>query len=286
MKPEEFVLFGAGFFMLIFIISIIGIFLAIFIPILVTVINKRRYKNFVIEHSVALKQLAKINSRYQFKSITHYDLYNSYDNENFYNEISCQDYLTYQLVYIQKKVKASMKDTLDNAILYDEYKKEVQKTCHIEQFDSDKVLSNKNRLNKLVKEYFKKAYKRPTTSFSIFVKLTLTDINGYPRGSKSNQFYPKEIEEIIYLLNMKDGDYYVDNDIWKAICRVERGKVTNRMRFAIYERDHYRCRKCGRSTDDLEVDHIIPISKGGKSTYDNLQTLCHRCNYDKGSKIE
>ena len=39
-------------------------------------------------------------------------------------------------------------------------------------------------------------------------------------------------------------------------------------------------------TNDLEVDHIIPISKGGKSTYDNLQTLCHRCNVRKGAKIE
>ena len=58
------------------------------------------------------------------------------------------------------------------------------------------------------------------------------------------------------------------------------------MRFAIYKRDNYRCRKCGRQTDDLEVDHIIPIAKGGKSTYDNLQTLCHRCNSKKSDNIE
>ncbi|MDD3841546.1 MAG: HNH endonuclease [Bacilli bacterium] len=57
------------------------------------------------------------------------------------------------------------------------------------------------------------------------------------------------------------------------------------MRFAIYQRDHYRCQKCGRQTNDLEVDHIVPIAKGGKSTYDNLQTLCHRCNSAKGSNL-
>ncbi|MBR2352886.1 MAG: HNH endonuclease, partial [Clostridia bacterium] len=34
----------------------------------------------------------------------------------------------------------------------------------------------------------------------------------------------------------------------------------------------------------LEVDHIIPVSKGGKSTLDNLQTLCERCNRGKGTK--
>lgn len=53
---------------------------------------------------------------------------------------------------------------------------------------------------------------------------------------------------------------------------------------AIYERDGYRCRCCGRRTKDLEIDHIVPISKGGKSTYDNLQTLCKRCNKLKGTK--
>jgi len=52
----------------------------------------------------------------------------------------------------------------------------------------------------------------------------------------------------------------------------------------IYARDHYGCRICGRSgnQDFLEIDHIKPISKGGKSTYDNLQTLCRRCNKEKG----
>ena len=84
----------------------------------------------------------------------------------------------------------------------------------------------------------------------------------------------------------KHGDYYLDGEIWNAICRVERGKVSNRMRFAIYQRDGYRCRKCGRSSNDLEIDHIFPISKGGKSVFDNLQTLCHRCNTEKSNTVE
>ena len=77
-------------------------------------------------------------------------------------------------------------------------------------------------------------------------------------------------------------DYYLDDNVWQSICRVERGKVSSKMRFEIFERDGYCCKKCG-SRDNLEIDHIIPISKGGKSTYDNLQTLCHNCNYNKGS---
>ena len=57
------------------------------------------------------------------------------------------------------------------------------------------------------------------------------------------------------------------------------------MRFSIYARDGYRCRICGARQGkivQLEIDHIIPIAKGGKSTYDNLQTLCHNCNVQKG----
>ncbi|MBQ8339081.1 MAG: HNH endonuclease [Clostridia bacterium] len=59
------------------------------------------------------------------------------------------------------------------------------------------------------------------------------------------------------------------------------------MRFSIYQRDGYRCRKCGVSGRhaQLEVDHIIPIAKGGKSTYNNLQTLCHKCNVEKGDNL-
>lgn len=59
------------------------------------------------------------------------------------------------------------------------------------------------------------------------------------------------------------------------------------MRFEIYARDGYKCCRCGKSGQyvSLEIDHIIPISKGGKSTYDNLQTLCHQCNVEKGDSI-
>ena len=79
----------------------------------------------------------------------------------------------------------------------------------------------------------------------------------------------------------------MNKEIWNAICRVERGRVSNEMRRKIYERDNYRCRCCGRSQNevDLEIDHIVPIAKGGKSTSDNLQTLCTDCNKRKGTTI-
>ena len=90
-------------------------------------------------------------------------------------------------------------------------------------------------------------------------------------------------------MNIKNrrNNRFLNEETWKSICKVERAKVSNKLRFAVYERDGYRCRRCGVSERyaTLEVDHIIPISKGGKSTYENLQTLCSRCNYQKGDRI-
>ncbi len=43
------------------------------------------------------------------------------------------------------------------------------------------------------------------------------------------------------------------------------------------------CAHCG-STDDLEIDHVHPLSRGGANTPDNLQVLCHDCNQEKGAR--
>ena len=272
---------GSGFFL--FLLIFVVIVLSIAIPI--TIIGNK-YRKFVLEHSVAIKQLSEINSHYDFKNIPNLDMVHSYDNENFYGDISCRDFLTYQLVYMQSKAKQAIKDSYSNKELFEKYKNEINSTCVMDKYDIDELLKNRERLRKTEIKLFNRNMKSPTTSFSIGVKLKLTNINGAFKTSKSREFSSKDIEEIIYCLSKKRGNFYLNDDIWQCICRVERGKVTNKMRFAIYQRDGYRCRKCGRKTDDLEVDHIIPIAKGGKSTFDNLQTLCHRCNVRKGDKIE
>lgn len=53
---------------------------------------------------------------------------------------------------------------------------------------------------------------------------------------------------------------------------------------AVYSRDGGRCVYCG-STDNLQLDHIIPFSKGGATTLENLQLLCQKCNLEKSNKI-
>ena len=70
----------------------------------------------------------------------------------------------------------------------------------------------------------------------------------------------------------------------------QRALMTSKLRKHIKERDGFTCKICGASIQQepnllLEIDHIIPVSKGGMTTEENLQTLCWRCNRSKGSKI-
>lgn len=63
--------------------------------------------------------------------------------------------------------------------------------------------------------------------------------------------------------------------------------MTAQLRYKIIKRDGYRCRACGFAVQDgarLHVDHIKPVSKGGKTKAENLQTLCAACNLGKGAQ--
>jgi hypothetical protein len=57
------------------------------------------------------------------------------------------------------------------------------------------------------------------------------------------------------------------------------------LRNRVLSRDNNRCRWCGfaNSTRQLEADHIVPESKGGETTLENLQCLCSACNKIKGT---
>jgi len=60
--------------------------------------------------------------------------------------------------------------------------------------------------------------------------------------------------------------------------------VSKSLRFRILVRDRFRCRYCGAKASDtvrLDVDHVKPRSKGGKTVPENLITACWPCNSGK-----
>lgn len=54
----------------------------------------------------------------------------------------------------------------------------------------------------------------------------------------------------------------------------------------IFERDRNRCQYCGKrfAKSDLTIDHVIPRSKGGRDTWENLVLACVKCNVQKGNR--
>ncbi len=51
----------------------------------------------------------------------------------------------------------------------------------------------------------------------------------------------------------------------------------------IHVRDNYTCQYCG-SGNTLTLDHVLPVSRGGKSSWENVVTACYPCNSSKGNK--
>jgi 5-methylcytosine-specific restriction endonuclease McrA len=64
----------------------------------------------------------------------------------------------------------------------------------------------------------------------------------------------------------------------------KRREVPFGRRKEIYTRDGYQCLRCG-SKEQLTIDHIVPVAKGGTNDFDNLQTLCRSCNCQKQTTI-
>lgn len=96
------------------------------------------------------------------------------------------------------------------------------------------------------------------------------------------QFNSETIEAI--------SQYLSDKITRNQTSAIQRSLMTNKLRNYIKKRDNFTCQNCSVSIAQqslllLEIDHIIPISKGGTSVEANLQTLCWKCNRKKSNKL-
>ena len=95
------------------------------------------------------------------------------------------------------------------------------------------------------------------------------------RGLKEKQ-RRRELEKQVRLELIDSGELFGDQP--------KRPPIPREVVDAVYRRDGARCVYCG-STENLQLDHIIPFSKGGATSLENLQLLCQKCNLEKSNKI-
>jgi len=108
---------------------------------------------------------------------------------------------------------------------------------------------------------------------------------------KYMQSYSKKNREKINAKSRENNMKYRDKKAQNRMNRRsadKRGDFTAEQWKEMKEKYNHRCLKCNRKEPDvvLHADHIIPTSKGGITTYNNMQPLCSYCNISKGSKIK
>lgn len=117
--------------------------------------------------------------------------------------------------------------------------------------------------------------------FGTWRKALVAFVNRMNRGekedeqiSKDNEITPSPIREEIKK---------------QSVATEDRRGIGLGLRYKVLSRDKFKCVRCGASpaTDPicrLHIDHIVPFSRGGKTTLENLQTLCEKCNLGKGNR--
>lgn len=93
--------------------------------------------------------------------------------------------------------------------------------------------------------------------------------------------------EIAALCNEKIGGFLASRGVavWDFDL-IEAGPVSDRVRYEVLSAANGKCALCGKGKDEepLEVDHIVPRSKGGTNDISNLQALCRTCNRGKSNR--
>ena len=82
---------------------------------------------------------------------------------------------------------------------------------------------------------------------------------------------------------VRAGEERHRKEAWRHREEGKRKRVPREGREKVFRRDGGRCVQCGDNFD-LQYDHIIPWSRGGADSVQNLQLLCSRCNQSKGNR--
>jgi 5-methylcytosine-specific restriction endonuclease McrA len=84
------------------------------------------------------------------------------------------------------------------------------------------------------------------------------------------------------------GDVVIKIPLVMKLVKVIRMIYRNRVPFSkrnVFVRDRFTCQYCGAIKVPLTIDHINPVSRGGKSTFENCVTACKPCNAKKANRL-
>lgn len=260
---------------------------AVIAIIILVVARNEKYKKFIEENSQSIKKIEEINSRYIFKTYNQtVSFYHQFDNKGYWHKTEPVAFLSREIrnnIAHWFEIREKIVFNIDQG---DKYSKEVKEAYNpISQDFCDTNKMNIKKCQKVEKRIFDSLVIHPQTSITIGVTLRYVSAKGKVDVSKKEIFDYKALNRILDSVSTKR----VDRQTYERLATAERAMLSDEMRYDVLRRDGFRCVLCGMSAKDgaiLHVDHIIPVSKGGKSELSNLRTLCEKCNIGKSNKIE
>ena len=253
------------------------VLLVVLYSILLYLHMQKAAKKYVLKNSVALKQISLLTDKYKFHNIPALYIHSKHQKNlpafrKFDYDGELLSYLKSKELFFMEQIKKAN----ENKIQFNEYLREFERIC-----ENEKTNWKSFRKESIEKELIEQAKMFATCS----VKVKLENIYNSPKGQ--NSYYNSRIfgQEAL----IRGFSQIKNREVFLEEKKEERSKMNDSLRYDILKRDGFKCSICGASALDgikLHVDHIRPISKGGKTTPDNLRTLCSRCNLGKRDKYD
>ena len=267
-------------------ISIIIFFLIFILPIIIynfiikRIINKEN--EVVSKTSKKIQKITKLNESYQFKDIKRKKrniIEREYSRKSL-DRVTGKSIINYHLDNNINGIRTDLENAIFNITLLEKYNKDVEKVLQSESINNSKYSSKKF---KMVEERVLRSIIYKKENFMITLKIEV-----YYRSNGGNVYDNKKRKYLFNDLVFVYNEWNRGNKFEETINQ-ERKIMNDYIRYNVLKRDNFSCQICGITAKDgakLQVDHIIPVSKGGKTVMSNLQTLCERCNIGKSNKTE
>ncbi len=270
--------------------AIFAVFIVVLFVVLLSHRILKRKKAFVLESSAYYHKVESLNDRYSFQEDIFddgcFDYTYVFDTKQKYDHYSVNEVMNALLQEKLQVFEQAIKDVDKNKDEYRKYCAEFEnlhseitvEECKAYKVRYDWYLKTEQAL---VEEITKK----PILEIEVYCWKEYTSPAGRNHYECGKTYHDSEIREM--LKNTREYEAYRASEECRR--KLERSRITAKIRYQVMRRDQFRCQLCGARAEDgarLHIDHINPVSKGGTSDMGNLRTLCDRCNLGKGDSVE
>lgn len=261
-------------------ILLLIIALAVLFGLIISRIVKKCIRSYILNHSTAIAAIIEFNKTYRANFIAverkfRYTKFckskSEYNRTNFDQLLRC--FFSEDEDFFRKTIKEVEHNQKAYALYTEKCKaifanRSTEWYGHFDWFEEEWSLFRQNEL-------------KPTVDLDITIYSKYTS----PKGQNSYCNY-----RVYNLDDLKRAIHETEQQTeYQKSKEYQRMKMTDSLRYDVMKRDGFRCVLCGASAKNgavLHVDHIFPVSKGGRTELSNLRTLCDQCNLGKRDKYD